>query len=207
VRAWSDTVPANGRECRDLQVPVARAAPDTVVIVHGGADGLTDELREHEADCRAAIERALEAAPQALNAGGGAVEAVCAAVTVSESFPLFNAGYGSALCADGSVELSASVMRGSDRAAGGVALMKRTAHPVAVALLDEHEVLLAGPSADDHAAVYGLEQLDPAEFVTERQRRRLADRLTRASRRPSAPCAWTPPGCSRPPPRPAAAAG
>jgi len=157
-----------------------------VVAVHGGAGGISHELREHADECRAALKSALEAAAQALIDGGGAVEAVCVAVIVMESFPLFNAGCGSALCADGSVELSASVMRGSDRAAGGVAMMTRTAHPVAaaVALLDEPEVLIAGERADAFAAASGLEQLEPAEFVTERQRRRLAQRL--AGEEPSA---------------------
>lgn len=148
--------------------------------MHGGAGGHTDELREHAAEHHEALENALTAAADALNEGGGAVAAVRAAVIVLESVPLFNAGYGSALCSDGSVELSASVMRGGDRAAGGVAMVTRTAHPVAaaVALLDEPEVLLVGPGADTHAAVNGLEQRDPAEFVTERQRQRLADRTT-----------------------------
>jgi L-asparaginase / beta-aspartyl-peptidase len=151
-----------------------------VISVHGGAGGHTDELREHAAEYHEALENALTAAADALSEGGGAVEAVRAAVFVLESVELFNAGYGSALCSDGSVELSASVMRGSDRAAGGVAMMTRTAHPVAaaVALLDEPEVLLVGPRADAHAAASGLEQRDPAEFVTERQRRKLADRIT-----------------------------
>jgi L-asparaginase / beta-aspartyl-peptidase len=150
-----------------------------VVVVHGGAGGHTDELRERAAEYHAALERALAAGAQALEAGGGAVEAVRAAVIVLESVPLFNAGYGSALCTDGSVELSASVMRGSDRAAGAVAMMTRTTHPVAaaVALLDEPEVLLAGAGADAHAAAGGLEQQHPSEFVTERQLRRLAEHL------------------------------
>ena len=150
-----------------------------LVAVHGGAGGHTDELREHAAQCREAIESALGAAAEALDAGGGAVEAVQVAVIVMEAFPLFNAGYGAALCSDGSVELSAAVMRGSDSAAGGVAMMRRTRHPVAAAaaLLDEPEVLLVGDPADAFAASHGLEQVDPAEFVTERQRRRLADRL------------------------------
>jgi L-asparaginase / beta-aspartyl-peptidase len=149
-----------------------------VISVHGGAGGHTDELREHAADYHAALERALTAGAGALNAGGGAVEAVRAAVIVLESVPLFNAGHGAALCADGSVELSASVMRGSDRAAGAVAMVTRTAHPVAaaVALLDEPEVLLVGPSADAHARSHGLAQLDPSEFVTDRQRKQLAER-------------------------------
>jgi isoaspartyl peptidase/L-asparaginase-like protein (Ntn-hydrolase superfamily) len=70
-------------------------------------------------------------------------------------------------------------MRGSDQAAGGVALVRHTRHPVAaaVAMLDQPEVLLAGERADAFAAAGGLEQRDPAEFVTERQRRRLASRL------------------------------
>ena len=150
-----------------------------VIAVHGGAGALVDELREHESECRAALERALGAGAVGLEAGGGAVEAVCAAVIVLEAFPLFNAGHGAALCSDGSVELSASVMRGSDRAAGAVAMIRRTRHPVAAAaaLLDEPEVLLIGDRADDHAAASGLEQQDPAQFVTERQRRRLAAHL------------------------------
>jgi isoaspartyl peptidase/L-asparaginase-like protein (Ntn-hydrolase superfamily) len=151
----------------------------TVVVVHGGASGVTDEFREHGSEYHAALERALIAGADALHSGGGAVEAVCAAVIVLESVPLFNAGHGSALCSDESVEMSASVMRGSDRAAGGVAMMTRTAHPVAaaVALLDQPEVLLAGASADAHAVTQGLEQRHPDEFVTERQHRRLAERL------------------------------
>jgi beta-aspartyl-peptidase (threonine type) len=150
-----------------------------VVVVHGGAGGHTDEIREFEAEYRAALEQALNAGAEALvKRGGGAVEAVRAAVMVLEAVPLFNAGHGAALCSDESVELSASVMRGSDRAAGGVAMITRTRHPVAaaVALLDEPEVLLVGESADAHAAANGLEQIDPAEFVTERQRQRLIER-------------------------------
>ncbi|MGO9495536.1 MAG: isoaspartyl peptidase/L-asparaginase family protein [Solirubrobacteraceae bacterium] len=150
-----------------------------VVVVHGGAGGHTAEIREREPEYHAALERALTAAAAVLRAGGDAVEAVRTAVIVMETFPLFNAGHGSALCSDGSVELSASVMRGSDRAAGAVALVRRTRHPVAaaVALLDQPEVLLVGDGADAHAAAIGLEQVELNAFVTERQRRRLAERL------------------------------
>jgi L-asparaginase / beta-aspartyl-peptidase len=161
-----------------------------VIVVHGGAGGFNDELRQHQAEYRAAIEQALDAGARALTAGGGAVEAVCAAVIEMESFPLFNAGHGSALCADGSVEMSASVMRGSDRAVGAVALMTRTRHPVAAAaaLLGDAEVLLAGESADAHAAANGLEQLDPEAFITERQRRRLAERVQTGGQTVGAVC-------------------
>jgi L-asparaginase / beta-aspartyl-peptidase len=144
------------------------------IVVHAGAGGLSDDLRERETECRVALADALHAGAAELEKGG-AVDAAVAAVMVMEGFPLFNAGYGSVLCSDGSVEMSASVMRGSDRAAGAVAMMRRTRHPVAAALslVDAPPVMLAGERADDHAAAEGLEQHDPAEFVTDRQRRRL----------------------------------
>ena len=150
-----------------------------VIVIHGGAGGFGSELRESASEHREALTSALTAGAAALDAGGGAIEAVRAAVMAMEDFPLFNAGYGAALCADGSVELSASIMRGSDQAAGAVALVRRTRNPVAAAaaLLDEPEVLLGGERADAFAAAAGLEQRDPSEFVTERQRQRLASRL------------------------------
>jgi beta-aspartyl-peptidase (threonine type) len=146
-----------------------------IIVVHAGAGGLGDDLRQQEGECRAALEQALHAGGERLDVGGDAIEAVCAAVMVMEGFPLFNAGYGSVLCSDGSVEMSAAVMRGSDRAAGAMALLRRTRHPIAAArtLLEEPVVMLAGERADAHAAAQGLEQHDPSEFVTDRQRRRL----------------------------------
>jgi L-asparaginase / beta-aspartyl-peptidase len=153
---------------------------EPVIVVHGGAGGFGPELAERAGEYRDALAAALGAGAGALESGGGAVEAVRAAVVAMEEFPLFNAGYGSALCEDGSVELSASAMRGSDQAAGGVAVMRRTWHPVAAAtaMLDHPEVLLAGEPADAFAAACGLEQREPSQFVTERQRRRLASRLS-----------------------------
>ena len=151
-----------------------------VIVVHGGAGGFGEELRERASECRSALTVALTAGAAALRVrGGGAVDAVRAAVMAMEDFPLFNAGHGAALCDDGSVELSASAMRGSDQAAGAVAVLRRTRYPVAAAaaLLDEPEVLLAGEPADAFAAACGLEQREPSEFVTERQRRRLAAAL------------------------------
>ncbi len=145
-----------------------------VILVHAGAGGISDDLRQQQSESRAALQDALNAGAAAL-LEGSAVEAVCAAVVVMESFPLFNAGYGSVLCSDGSVEMSAAIMRGSDRAAGAMAMLRRTRHPImaALSLLDAPPVLLAGERADAHAAGEGLEQHDPSEFVTDRQRRRL----------------------------------
>jgi beta-aspartyl-peptidase (threonine type) len=147
-----------------------------VVVVHAGAGTFSADVREREAACRDALTTALEAAAAALAAGDDAVGAARAAVIELESFPLFNAGVGAALCADGSVELSASLMRGADRAAGAVAAIKRTQHPVeaAWAVLESPQVLMVGEAADAVAAAHGAQQWDPQAFVTDRQRRRLA---------------------------------
>jgi beta-aspartyl-peptidase (threonine type) len=156
---------------------------EPVVVVHGGAGTFGGDVRAQEAANRDALEAALEAAAGALGDGGDAVAAVRSAVVVLESSPLFNAGYGAALCADGSVELSAALMRGSDRGAGAVAAITRTRHPIlaADALLDAAEVLMIGACADDYAAARGVEQWEPDQFITERQVRRLAERAARHS--------------------------
>jgi beta-aspartyl-peptidase (threonine type) len=149
-----------------------------VVVVHGGAGSLNSDLREHGAACRDALKEALESAAAVLEEGHDAVVAVRSAVSVLESFPLFNAGQGSALCADGTVEMSAALMRGSDRAAGAVALVTRTEHPIvaAHALLDAPQVLMIGAPADAYAAARGARQREPGYFVVDRQLERLRER-------------------------------
>ncbi len=154
-----------------------------MVVIHAGAGNFSRELHEREPSRRAALEQALEAAAAELESGKGAVEAVRAAVMVLEAFPLFNAGHGSALCADGTVEMSAALMRGSDRAAGAVAAITRTGHPIlgAHALLEASEVLMVGAAADAYAEACGAEQKHPSSFITDRQRARLAEQQTRVS--------------------------
>jgi beta-aspartyl-peptidase (threonine type) len=149
-----------------------------VVVVHGGAGSLNTDLREHGGACRDALREALQSAAAVLEEGQDSVVAVRSAVSVLESFPLFNAGQGSALCADGTVEMSAALMRGSDRAAGAVAMVKRTEHPIvaAHALLDAAQVLMVGAPADAYAATRGARQREPGYFVVDRQLECLRER-------------------------------
>jgi beta-aspartyl-peptidase (threonine type) len=150
-----------------------------VVLIHAGAGGRSRELDQRQGEHREALLTTLARARVVLEAGGSAVDAAQAAVMFMEDeVELFNAGRGSALCADGSVEMSAAIMRGSDREAGAVAGIRRARYPVAAAraVLDASpHVLLAYQAADRHAAAAGAEQREPAYFVTARQRRRLAE--------------------------------
>ncbi|HEY6398742.1 MAG TPA: isoaspartyl peptidase/L-asparaginase, partial [Solirubrobacteraceae bacterium] len=85
---------------------------------------------------------------------------------------------------DGSVQLSAGVMRGSDRAAGAVAALTRTEHPILAArfVLDSDQVLMAGEAADRRAAELGATQRENSFFVTERQWARLRGRAHELAR-------------------------
>jgi beta-aspartyl-peptidase (threonine type) len=109
---------------------------------------------------------------------GAAIDAVQAAIQYMEDeCEFFNAGRGAALCTDGTVEMSAAIMRGSDRAAGAAALVRRTRQPIAVArAVLEHSphVLIAGHATDEFAAHHGLEQREPSYFVTDHQLGRYA---------------------------------
>ncbi len=135
------------------------------IVVHGGAGA-----REHEtaAARAAALEAAAEAGFAILTAGGSAVDAVVAAVVLLEDDPLFNAGYGSVLTEDGTVEMDASIMAGADLRAGAVAAVRGVANPIrlARAVMDEgREVLLVGPPAEAMARRHGLRVVAPDDLV------------------------------------------
>jgi L-asparaginase / beta-aspartyl-peptidase len=149
------------------------------IAIHAGAGDHAEELRIHEAECREALLEALDAGRRGLEEGLDASRAAERAVSVLEDFELFNAGRGSTLCADGTVEMSAAVMRGSDRAAGAVAGARRTQNPIvaARAVLESTQVLISGSAADEHAALAGAQQRPAEYFVTERQQAGLRELL------------------------------
>ena len=152
----------------------ARRVP--ALIVHGGAGAATADRDELRAGMRAAV----EAGWRALAAGGTALDAVEQAVRVLEDHPRFNAGTGSVLNEHGEVEMDASIMEGDRLACGAVAAVRRVANPVTLArrvLEDGRHVLLVADGAEAFAASVGLPACDPATLITDRQRRRLADRL------------------------------
>jgi L-asparaginase / beta-aspartyl-peptidase len=151
-----------------------------VLLVHAGAGDRTRSLNEAEPTWHVALRSALGRGQEILESGGTALDAVRAAVRYMEDeADQFNAGRGAVLCVDGTVEMSSAVMRGSDRAAGAVAGLKRSRHPVEAAtlVLEAYPVLLIGQRAEEFAAAGGVEQMDPSYFITERQRQRLHEQL------------------------------
>jgi beta-aspartyl-peptidase (threonine type) len=148
------------------------------IVVHGGAG---DDPPDGRAARRAGVERAADAGATVLARGGSALDAVVEAVVLLEDDPHFNAGHGSALTAEGTVEMDASVMEGERLQAGAVAAVRGVANPVraALAVLREgREVLLVGEPVVALAGRHGLRIVDDAALVTpaalERWRRRHA---------------------------------
>jgi beta-aspartyl-peptidase (threonine type) len=144
------------------------------LIVHGGAGAnpadTPDELHEGMAG-------ALDAGWTVLGAGGSALDAVEAAVRVLEDHPRFNAGRGSALTADGTVEMDASIMQGDTLRNGAVAAVSAIRNPITLArriLEDGRHSLFAGAGALERARALGVPLCDPAELLTERRRKELA---------------------------------
>jgi beta-aspartyl-peptidase (threonine type) len=145
------------------------------IIIHGGAGASPADRDELRDGMRAAV----QAGWSALAEGGSALDAVENAVRLLEDHPRFNAGRGSVLTEAGTVQMDASIMEGDRLACGAVAAVARVANPVTLArrvLEHGRHVLLVADGAEAFARAAGIPECDPASLVTERQRRRLAER-------------------------------
>ena len=158
--------------------------PRWAIVVHGGAGVIErgDMDAETEAAYRAALEEAVRAGGAILDAGGDALDAVETVVRVLEDDPKFNAGRGAVFTSEGTVELDASIMRGSDLQAGAVAGVANVRHPITLArrvMEQSPHVMLQSAGAQAFASQQGLEMVDPTFFFTERRWRAMERAVTR----------------------------
>lgn len=147
------------------------------IIVHGGAGPRRDQQQGEAA--RAGCLKAAEVGAALLARGGSALDAVEAAARVLEDDPLFNAGLGAVLNADGEVELDASIMNGDTLAAGAVAVVKTVKNPITLARLvmeRSPHVLLVGEGADAFARAQGIPAIAKGSLVTPLQQQRWRER-------------------------------
>lgn len=148
------------------------------IAIHGGA-GSIDRSRlapEQDLEYRKSLEAALEAGFAVLERGGSSVEAVAEAVRLLEDDPLFNAGRGAVLTADGRVEHDASIMDGRNLRAGAVTGTRHVRNPVLLArriMEQSPHVMLAGQGAEEFALEQGLEFVPNGWFITPRRRAEL----------------------------------
>jgi beta-aspartyl-peptidase (threonine type) len=134
-----------------------------VVVVHGGVD------MEPGAQTVATLERAAQRGLTAWAERADALDAATAALAVLEDDPAFNAGFGSVLTREGTVETDGALADGRSGRFAGVAAVPGLQHPALLArhLIDDGDtVLLVGAAA----ASYGEERgLGPADLRIEEQ--------------------------------------
>jgi beta-aspartyl-peptidase (threonine type) len=153
----------------------ATASPPPTLVIHGGAGVIlrADMSPGLESEYRAALQAALDAGYAVLDAGGTALDAVTTVVVLLEDCPLFNAGRGAVLNAEGACELDAAIMDGRDRAAGAVTGVRHIRNPVRLArdvMEQSPHVMLTGEGAERFAATLGHATVPNDYFITERRR-------------------------------------
>ena len=164
----------------------AQPMPEPVLVIHGGAGTIrrSDMTPERERAYRAALNQALRTGQKILLDGGSAVDAVEATVRVMEDHPLFNAGRGAVFTHDGTNELDASIMSGTDRKAGAVAGVSVIRNPITAAravMERSKHVMLSGRGAEQFAREHGLEIVDPSYFWTSARWRALQQAIAAES--------------------------
>jgi len=142
------------------------------IAIHGGAGTLVKGMMtpKLEAQYKAALQLALDAGYNVLEAGKTAVEAVEVAVKLLEDSHLFNAGKGSVFTATESHEMDASIMDGKTLNAGGVSLITGIKNPVSLArdVMEKSEhVFLAGDGAMQFAKERDYKLEDASYFYDE----------------------------------------
>ncbi|MFQ3645469.1 MAG: isoaspartyl peptidase/L-asparaginase [Anaerolinea sp.] len=148
------------------------------IIVHGGAWDWPDDEDAPKSEylCQAA-----RVGYDVLASGGSALDAVEKAVNVLEDAPLFDAGIGSHLNADGVVEMDAIIVDGTTLDFGAVAGVQRVRYPVTLArqvMQRTPHKIFVGAGADALAAKLGLELCPNIAFVTPHEWQRFLERDT-----------------------------
>lgn len=138
------------------------------LIVHGGAGTIPASREKGKID---GVKRAAMKGYRVLIETESAVEAVEKSVNVMERDEYFNAGYGSVLTSDGSVEMDASIMCGRTLNFGCVSLVTDILYPISLARLvmqkSKHK-FLSEEGAKNFARLHGVRVLNPpGQLVTD----------------------------------------
>jgi beta-aspartyl-peptidase (threonine type) len=142
------------------------------LILHGGAGAPSPELYEVR---QRGLRRAWEAAWSILLHNGSALDAVVQATVELENDPAFNAGIGSCLTRDGTVELDASLMEGTTFCTGAVGAVRTVQNPIllAKAVMDDNQHLfLVAAGAERFAQEKGFPVISQEVLISERQQQR-----------------------------------
>jgi len=156
-------------------------ATDPVLVVHGGAWAIPDDMVEAHLN---GVRNACAAGWRALDQGGSALDAIEEAVVVLEDDETFDAGRGSFLNRDGRVQLDAFIMEGATLRGGGVGCVERLRNPIRAArkvLSESPHVYFVAEGAERFAAEHGIPLCDNIDLVVPREIDRLRAFKSQAS--------------------------
>lgn len=136
------------------------------IIVHGGAWNWPDE---QDIPKRESLIQAVMTGWRILENGGSALDAVECAVNILEDAPLFDAGTGSHLNAEGVIEMDALIVDGTRIDFGAVAAVTRVRNPISLArrvMQETKNKLFVGAGADRLAEKMGIPLIANVDLIT-----------------------------------------
>jgi beta-aspartyl-peptidase (threonine type) len=152
------------------------------IVVHGGAGPRSPDDSEEEA--RQGCLEAARVGYRILRQGGSALDAVEACVVALEDNPRFNAGTGTTVTSECTVELDAAIMDGRGLQAGAVGALPPFANPIRIAravMERSPHVLLVAEGARRFAESQGFSACAAEQLITPKTRARYErERLARS---------------------------
>uniref|UniRef100_A0A7N0T1R2 beta-aspartyl-peptidase n=1 Tax=Kalanchoe fedtschenkoi TaxID=63787 RepID=A0A7N0T1R2_KALFE len=140
------------------------------IALHGGAGDIPLNLPlERRLPREAALHRCLQIGVDALKSNRSPLDVVELVVRELENHPNFNAGIGSVLTSDGTVEMEACIMDGNTKACGAVSGLTTVVNAISLARLVMEKtphIYLAFDGAEAFAREQGVETVDPGHFIT-----------------------------------------
>ncbi|KAL8244171.1 hypothetical protein R6Q59_010429 [Mikania micrantha] len=140
------------------------------IALHGGAGDIPVNMPPERLEPRKSdLSRILQIGVSALNAKHSALDVVELVVRELENCPHFNAGKGSVLTTNGTVEMEACIMDGNSKKCGAVSGVTTVVNPISLArqiMEKTPHIYLAFDGAEAFARQQGLETVDKSHFIT-----------------------------------------
>lgn len=140
------------------------------IALHGGAGDISKNIpAERREPAETALRRILHIGVAALIAKRSPLDVVELVVRELEDSPHFNAGRGSVLTTNGTVEMEACIMDGNTKSCGAVSGVTTVVNPISLArqiMEKTPHIYLAFDGAEAFAREQGLETVDISHFIT-----------------------------------------
>ncbi|KAL2479098.1 Isoaspartyl peptidase/L-asparaginase 1 [Forsythia ovata] len=140
------------------------------IALHGGAGDIPRSLPlERREPRKAALRHCLQIGVDALNSHRSPLDVVELVVRELENNPHFNAGVGSVLTSNGTVEMEACIMDGNTKRCGAVSGLSTVKNAISLARLVMEKtphIYLGFDGAEAFAREQGIETVDSSHFIT-----------------------------------------